>query len=161
MWNDKHVWSVPWTALEWPERLSRQRNALLVRTGEVTAQVRGIVFWNAHLFERDFLEKTHLSFWSPLGLLLPLTAFPYVPASLCSCLVKYLQIMRLMHLDSWKRKNLSTESPCGSQTLFITTPLMGPEAHLKACLKNTRFFRCFFFSFLLKNVSLIASPFCL
>lgn len=36
------------------------------------------------------------------------------------------------------------EPSCGSQTLFITTPLMEPEAHLKVCQEH-KIFRVFFF----------------
>lgn len=90
----------------------------------------------------------------------PAPVFCYVPASPCSCLDKYLQIMRLMHLDSWEGK---TFPPV---TLWLPNPLHyhtlnGAWGSSSGLSQENKILRVLFFPFLLKIVSLIASRLCL
>lgn len=141
--------NTPQMVLEWR---ARDKVEAGVPTGKVIPQVQGVVFPEMTLFLMGIVQKrlSSLSCLSQASSPTLAPVFCYVPASPCSCLDKYLQIMRLMHLDSWEGKPFH-QSPCGSQTLFITTPLMGPEAPLQACLRKTRFFGYFFFSLLAEN----------
>lgn len=136
------MWSVSWTLLGWSGGDEVGVRVPPDPTGDVFSREECCLLLNAPLFAGDCLEQTPAPFLVCPGPTPPPYCLSYAPAFLCSCQVSANNEAN----SSWflRRRNLSTEPSCGSQTLFITTPLMEPEAHLKVCQEH-KIFRVFFF----------------